>query len=187
MKLNDGRDGGKLWLGRHSADGDTLVLDPARPEPLSGNVSLFSLTEFRPRVFPPEVVERQIDEILDSEQRAEALEQYRNWPTLKAERDRERESDRAREREEVAARQKERTLEKHRAFVERLELPYEGTRESSAETKTKTKSSSRNSRRTACYVCGIKLDDFVASRCVACSSVLCSCGACACGQPRKGS
>lgn len=179
MQLHTGPDGDGLWIGRHAADGDTLVFDPAHSETGSANISLFSLTQFRPRAFPPGVVQKQIEEIINPEQRALAEERYRAWPTLKAERDRGLERVRADE----VVRQRDRILEKHRLFLENQNLPYEGVQDSSVA----GGGSSPRRRRTSCHLCGISLDDFVGAKCGACGSVLCSCGACGCGAPRKGS
>jgi hypothetical protein len=171
MEPSDVPSSGTVWIGRHAADGDTLVLDPARFSSASSLVSFFSLTQFRPRAFPRTVVQSQIREITDPEQRALAREQYANWPARKAERDRSREQ----ASREVFALQRERIVEMHRRFVQDRGVAYQGIQDSSA-------SSSRR-RRSSCGRCGIPLDDFVVARCVACGTVLCSCGACACASP----
>lgn len=163
----------RRWIGRHAADGDMLVHDPERFSSASANVTFFSLTQFRQRTFPPAVVQKQIEEIVDPAQLADAEARYRSWPELKAERDRDAEL--AREQEGV--RQRERIIERHRAYVEARGIEYRGTQDSSAKGSRRV--------RTVCHVCAIALDDFVGARCIGCGSVLCSCGACACGAPRK--
>lgn len=175
MQLPHAVDSDKLWFGRHAVDGDTLVLDPSQSTPDSSTVTLFSLTQFRPRRFPPSIVRSQIREIVDPQERVQAEEQYREWPTLKAEREQERE----RTSQEVAARQKERIVEAHKRFLDEQNLPYQGVQDSSEE----STGTSRKRQRTACQRCGIPLDDFVQTRCAGCNSVLCSCGACGCRAP----
>jgi hypothetical protein len=168
---------GTIWIGRHAADGDTLVLDPALSAPASSLVSFFRLTQFRPRAFPHSVVQSQIREVTDPEQRALAEERYGSWPALKAEHD--RSQDRA--RTETFARQREHIVARHRRFVESRGVAYQGIRDSSA---AAGKPSARR-QRSSCASCGIPLDDFVGARCVACSAVLCTCGACACVSARE--
>lgn len=172
MKLQNDSDD-RLWIGRHAADGDMLVHDPGQFSSVSSNVAFFSLTQFRQRAFPPEVVRKQIEEIVDPVERAEAEERYRSWPELKAERDREQE--RVHERE--LAQQREQIIQRHRGYVERRGIEYRGVQDSST--------GSAKRVRSVCHVCTLALDDFVGARCVGCGSVLCSCGACACGAPRR--
>jgi hypothetical protein len=164
--------GGKLWVGRHSGDGDTLVFDPALGEGSSEYVSLFSLTQLRPRAFPLQVVQQRIEPISDAAERAAALKRYRTWPSLKAERERAQ----VREREEGTARRREQTLALHRAYLEARGVAYKGVRDSSEA----TAGGPPKRARSVCGNCGIRLDDYVGTRCVACNGVLCSCGACAC-------
>jgi hypothetical protein len=165
--------GGNLWIGRHSADGDTLVFDPDVSDPAAGNVSLFSLTNLRHRVFPRPVVAAKIPEVTDPAERADAEKRYREWPALKEQ----REQERVAEREEVAERQRQGALDRHRHFLEERGIAYEGVRESG------TAKATGRRRRTKCHSCGIALDDFAASECLVCDGVLCSCGACGCGAP----
>ena len=170
--------GGKVWIGRHSADGDTLVYDPSQGESGSSYVSLFSLTQFRPRTFPRRVVEEKIVPVTDASEQAEALERYRSWPSLKAEVERESQT----EREAGAGRTRESILAHHKAYLESRGIPYRGVRDSSAAAPA---GAPAKRARTVCGNCGIRLDDFVGVRCEGCSGVLCSCGACACvGTPR---
>jgi hypothetical protein len=178
MEFPSSTGGDSLWFGRHSADGDILVRDPEQSASDSSNVTLFSLTQLRPRTFSPNIVRTQIKEISDPEQRALAEQQYRHWPTLKAERDEER----GRASTEAQTRQKEQILEAHRHFLEVQGLPYTGVQDSSEK-----KAGARPRRhRASCQHCGIPLDDFVQARCVTCGSVLCSCGACACRKTDAG-
>lgn len=167
---------GELWFGRHTGDGDILVLDPQRSNSASSNITFFSLTELRTRCFPPSVVSDRIQEISDPEQRALAEGRYREAALLAEQRERER-KDAALEAHE---RLKERILEMHRAYLENRGLTYQGVQESSLRV---TGVGAR--RRTAsCHQCGIRLDDFVQARCKGCYAVLCSCGACGC-RPRE--
>ncbi|HEV2150329.1 MAG TPA: hypothetical protein VGR37_23215 [Longimicrobiaceae bacterium] len=166
--------GGNLWIGRHSADGDILVFDPEVSDPAAGNVSLFSLTQFRHRVFPRSVVAARIPEVTDPDELARAEQRYREWPALKEE----REQERAVERGEVAERQRQGAIDRHRHFMEERGVPYEGVRDTGT-----GKTAGARRRRTKCHSCGIALDDFAASECLVCGGVLCSCGACGCGAP----
>lgn len=163
--------GGKIWVGRHSGDGDRLVYDPAVATAGSSNVSLFSLTQLRPRVFPRSVVEQRIAAITDSAERAAAMKEYKAWPSLKAK----REAEEQKEKGEAAVRQRDGILALHRAFLETRGITYKGVRDSS-----EAPEKGHKRARTACGLCGIRLDDFVGSRCAACSAILCSCGACSC-------
>lgn len=176
MQLQNDSSDAQLRIGRHSADGDTLVFDPAQSAPGASNVALFSLTQFRTRAFPQRVVEAQIEEIVDPVQRAKAEELYRTWPTHKAERDRELEQ----AKEASGERRREHILENHRRFMEGNAVAYQGVQDSA----TKVTGGSRKRARSACSRCTTPLDDFVGLRCVACGAVLCSCGACACAPAR---
>jgi hypothetical protein len=167
--------GDDLWFGRHLADGDMLVLDPAAAKSDSDKISFFSLSQFRTRTFPLSVVQRQIQEIVDPEQRARAESRYRSWPNLKAERDRAREQ----RVSEGVERQRESILEAHREYLESQNLPYAGVRNSDQP----GTGAVANRRRLSCMRCGIALDDFVHARCEACGTILCSCGACGCKPP----
>ena len=164
-------DGGKLWVGRHGGDGDRLVFDPALAPAGSLNVSLFSLTHLRPRVFPRSVVEERIAAITDAKERAAAVKEYEAWPALKAS----REVEAQKEKTDAAARQRDGILALHRAFLEARGIAYKGVRDSS-----EAPEKGQKRARTACGSCGIRLDDFVESRCAGCGGILCSCGACAC-------
>ena len=176
MQLQNGSSDATLRIGRHSVDGDTLVFDPSQTSPGASNVALFSLTQFRTRAFPQRVVEAQIEEIVDPEQRAKAEALYHAWPTHKAERDREMEQ----AKEASGARRREHILENHRRFLEGNGVAYQGVQDSA----DKVTGGSRKRARSACSRCSTPLDDFVGLRCVACMSVLCSCGACACAPSR---
>jgi hypothetical protein len=166
--------GGKLWVGRHSGDGDRLVFDPALAPAGPLNVSLFSLTHLRPRVFPRTVVEERIAAITDAKERAAAVKEYQAWPSLKAT----REVEAQKEKSDAATRQRDGILALHRAFLEARGITYKGVRDSS-----EAPEKGHKRARTACGTCGIRLDDFVGSRCAGCGGILCSCGACSCVAP----
>lgn len=176
MQLQNDSNDGVLRIGRHSVDGDTLVFDPANSAPGSANVALFSLTQFRTRAFPKRVVEAQIEEIVDPEQRAKAEALYHERTSLKAERDLELEK----AQDASGARRREHTLENHRRFLAGNHVEYKGVQDSAE----KVTGGSRKRARSACSRCTTPLDDFLGLRCVACGGVLCSCGACACAPPR---
>jgi hypothetical protein len=159
--------GGRMWIGQHAADGDILVFDPALSDPAATNLSFFSLTQFRQRVFPRPLVSEKIHEITDKALKARALKQYQEWPTGKAAHEQERADAHAKK----AERQKQEVLERHRRLLQAQDIPYQGVRDTTAGTKR---------RRTRCRVCAIELDDFASTECVACGGVLCSCGACGC-------
>jgi hypothetical protein len=176
MHLQNGSNDDGLRIGRHSADGDTLVFDPAHSKAGSTNVELFSLTQFRKRAFPQRVVESRIEEIVDPAQRAEAEARYRDWAALKAERDREL----VLAQESSVTRRHEHIVENHRRFVEGNGVEYKGVQDSSE----KVTGGSRRRPKSSCSRCTTALDDFAGLRCVACMAVLCSCGACACAPAR---
>ncbi len=169
--------GGRMWIGRHTADGDILVFDPEVSDPAATNVSLFSLSQLRHKLFSRAVVETKIDEVTDEEQHARAIEDYRKWPVLKEERERERVAAQA----EAAQRLRQGTLDRHREFMEERGVPYEGV----VGTTDGRKSGGARRRRTRCHACGIALDDFASAECRVCNGVLCSCGACGCAAPGK--
>lgn len=173
MQIGTEFNGGKFWVGRHSADGDTLVFDPALAIPQSPNVCFFSLTQFRPRTFPPSVVQGQIQEVVDDKQRKEALERYREWPKLKEAHDHTLE----RGREQASVQRREVILANHQHYLEARGIPYKGVRDSSEI----TAKPARKGRRMLCSRCRSPLDDYIGARCNGCDGVLCSCGACACG------
>lgn len=166
--------GGRMWIGRHTADGDTLVFDPEVSDPGAANVTLFSLTQLRNKTFPRAVVAAKIVEVTDQAQQAHAREEYGRWPALRDERERER----AAAREEAALRQRQAVIERHREYLEERGITYEGVHDTAT-----GRRAGGNRRRTKCHACGIALDDFAASECMVCGGVLCSCGACGCGAP----
>jgi len=176
MKVSNEISGGGLWFGRHADDGDILVLDPERSPTGSMNVTFFSLTQLRSRTFPPAIVQKRIQEISDPEQRAKAEGQYRLAPTLAAERERKREN----ESVEAAERQKLSIIETHRLYLKDCGMPYKGVQDSSEPIPS---TSTKRRQAASCHRCGIRLDDFVQTRCLGCTSVLCSCGGCACRAP----
>jgi hypothetical protein len=171
-----GFNGGRMWIGKHSADGDTLVFDPEVSDPTATNVELFSLTHLRHKRFSREVVSAKIQEITDAAQHASAAEEYRRRIELKEEREKERTVARG----AAVERRKQGALDRHREFLEERGIAYEGVRDTST---GKTPGAKR--RRTKCHACGIALDDFASSECLVCGGVLCSCGACGCAAPVK--
>lgn len=168
--------GGRMWIGRHTADGDTLVFDPEVSDAAAENVTLFSLSHLRNKVFPRAVVAAKIEEVTDQAQHARAEEEYRRWPALREERERER----AAAREETAHRQRQATIERHRGYMEERGIEYQGVHDTAT-----GRRAGGNRRRTKCHACGIALDDFAAAECMVCGGVLCSCGACGCGAPAR--
>lgn len=176
MQMHNGSSDDSLRIGRHSADGDTLVFDPAQPAAGASNVAFFSLTQFRTRAFPPRIVEEMIEEVVDPQQRATAEALYHSWPDHKAEQDREAE----RAKEASTARRRDHILENHRRFLDALAVPYQGVQDSA----TRVTGGSRKRARSSCARCSTPLDDFLGMRCVACMGILCSCGACGCTAPR---
>ncbi|HEX2191088.1 MAG TPA: hypothetical protein VHG51_19425 [Longimicrobiaceae bacterium] len=171
----DGFNGGRMWIGRHTADGDTLVFDPEVSDPTAANVALFSLSQLRTKVFPRATVAAKIEQVTDGAELARIEEEYRRWPELREERERER----AASREEAAQRQRDAAVERHREFLEERGIAYEGVHD----TATGKRPGTSRRRRTKCHACGIALDDFAAAECMVCAGVLCSCGACGCGAP----
>lgn len=167
--------GGKMWIGRHTADGDILVFDPETCDPAAAHVTLFSLAQLRTKVFPRAVVAARIEEVTDPAEQARVQEEYRRWPTLREERERERVT----AREEAVQRQRDATIERHRGYLEDRGIGYEGVHD----TATGKRAGATRRRRTKCHACGIALDDFAAAECMVCNGVLCSCGACGCGAP----
>ena len=167
-----GFNGGKMWIGKHSADGDTLVFDPEVSDPTATNVELFSLTHLRHKRFSREIVSSKIQEVTDQAQQARAAEEYRS----RTERKEEREKERTVAQGEAVERRKQGAIDRHREFLEERGIAYQGVRDTST---GKTPGAKR--RRTKCHACGIALDDFAGTICSACNGVLCSCGACACG------
>lgn len=170
-----GFNGGNLWIGRHSVDGDILVFDPTLTDPTATNVSFFSLSQFRQRTFPRSVVAEKIVEITDKRQAAKASAQYQEWAARKAT----HEEEQSVARTTARTHQRDRILEQHQHFLAQRNLPYEGVRDPLPE--GKRPAGLKRRRRTKCHSCGIALDDFVAAECVVCNGVLCSCGACGCG------
>ena len=177
MQLQNDSSDATLRIGRHSADGDTLVFDPKQAQANGSHIPLFSLTQFRTRAFPPRVVESQIEEIVDPEQRAQAEARYKAWPTLKAERDRELEQ----AREVSDAQRRELILENHRRFLQGNDVAYKGVQDSA----DKVTGGSRKRARSTCTRCTSAVEDFAGLRCGACMAILCSCGACACAPARN--
>jgi hypothetical protein len=171
-----GFNGGKMWIGKHSADGDVLVFDPEVSDPTAANVELFSLTHLRHKRFSREVVAAKIQEVTDPAEQARVAEEYGRRKELREGRNREI----AVAQDEAALRRRQGVIDRHREFMEERGLPYEGVRDTGT---GKTTGSKR--RRTKCHACGIALDDFASSECLSCGGVLCSCGACGCAAPPR--
>lgn len=172
-----GFNGGKMWIGKHTADGDILVFDPEVSDPTATNVELFSLTHLRHKRFSREVVAAKIQEVTDAKARASAAEEYGRRMELREERERER----GVAQDQAAVRRRQGVIDRHREFMEERGLSYEGVRD----TGTGKAAPGSKRRRTKCHACGIALDDFASSECLACGGVLCSCGACGCAAPAR--
>jgi hypothetical protein len=164
-------EGGKLWIGRHTADEDILVFDPAETDAGGAYLSFYSLTQYRRRTFPRAVVLEKIVPLDDDVGSARAEKDYQRRATLKAEHGAKQESADS----ERAQQQKHAVIEAHRRHLEAHGIEYQGVGDTAVE--------GRKGRRTKCHACGIALDDFAASACGVCHGVLCSCGACGCGSP----
>ncbi|MQA91478.1 MAG: hypothetical protein GEU90_14845 [Gemmatimonas sp.] len=172
--LTDDDFAGSFWIGKHSADQDLLVFDPNAVDADGEIIALYSLTQHRARSFRRSTLIERIRIITDAEEHARAKEDYEKRDLLRATHEQELEAARA----ERLERQRAAVVGAHRRYLEALELPYDGVRETDAD--------HRPGRRTKCHSCGIALDDFARAVCVTCDGVLCSCGACACGRaPRR--
>lgn len=167
----------KLWIGRHSVDQDLLVRDAALDNPASENPTFFSLSHLRPRTFSPKAVEKFIVEVTDETEFAEAEKRYKNRGKERVKRDKED----AKLADQAAVDQKEAILERHRAYLKKKDLPYEGVQESSLA----VKGTSAQRRKTICHKCRHALEDRAGSRCLSCTCLVCFCGACGCGAAKK--
>ena len=166
----DGRfNHGKMWIGRHSADQDVLVFDPAVSDAAANNLSFYSLSQFRNRTFPRAIAEQKITEITEKKDREEAKAQYEQRTARKAA----HESEQSVAREERAGRHREGAIDAHKRYVTNLGIEYLGVRDVTGQ--------EIRPRRSRCAVCGIAVDNFVGAACMACNDLLCSCGACNCG------
>lgn len=161
-------DGEKLWIGRHAADQDTLVFDPAESAPAAERVSFYSLTQHRTRTFPRAVVLRQIHGLTDDISWHRARHDYDDRASRRQEHSEEAAAAQAR----VVEHQRQSVVEAHSRYLEGIGAENRGV--------TPTPAAHRPGRRSKCHVCGIGLDDFASSICVACNGVLCTCGGCAC-------
>lgn len=170
----DGRfNHGQMWIGRHSADQDVLVFDPAVSDAAATNLSFYSLTQFRTRTFPRAVAEQKIAEITEKKARAEAQELYEQRTARKAA----HETEQSVAREERTGRHREGAIEAHRRYVTNLGIEYLGVRDTTGQ--------EIRPRRSRCAVCGIAVDNFVGAACMVCNDLLCSCGACNCGTKAR--
>jgi hypothetical protein len=160
-----------LWVGRHTADSDLLVFDPAQADPSADRLSFYSLTQHRVRVFPRAVAEERIREVTDAKGAAQALRTYEDREALRAEHLDEQNVARAARDD----RQREAVIRRHAHYLASIGRADEGVRPTSEGGKVR--------RRSSCKVCGIALDDFAHTVCNACDGVLCSCGACSCRPP----
>lgn len=165
--------GGELWIGRHEVDDDTLVFDPAEADPFADPISLYSLGQHRKRSFPRAVALRQIHAVTDEIGRRRARNEYEE----RVARRREHADIEAAARSGRLEHQRLAVIAAHQRYLEGLGLPYPGV--------APTPATHRPGRRSKCHLCGIALDDFAGTICVACNGVLCSCGACACGAAKR--
>lgn len=163
--------GGKLWVGKHTADDDILVFDPAECDADGAFLSFYSLTQYRRRTFPRAVALAKIRPLEDQVGSARAEKDYLRRESLEAEHGA-RLEDADTER---AQQQKDAVIAAHRRHLEAHGIEYQGVGDTAVE--------GRKGRRTKCHACGIALDDFVSTACGVCHGVLCSCGACGCGSP----
>lgn len=170
----EGPDSSGLWVGRHAADDDLLVFDPAQGDGRGDVISFYSLAKHRMRSFPRSVLGEKIQPVTDEVSSARALKDYARREALQAQAEDAREADRNAHLEQ----QREAVIEAHRRYLEALGVDYAGVE--------RTDGHRRSGRRTKCPTCGIVLDDFAHAACAACGGVLCSCGACLCGAPVKG-
>lgn len=164
---------GKLWFGRHAADNDILVFDPAETDPYSDRLSLYSLSQHRRRTFPRAAISQHIHALTDAAERKRAAREYGDRATGRQV----HEDATAAAAAERSEGQRQSTIAAHRRHLARVGVEYQGV--------TATPDGHRPGRRTKCHDCGIGLDDFAGTVCNACNGVLCSCGACACGGPYK--
>ena len=164
---------GQMWIGRHSADQDVLVFDPAVSDPAATNLSFYSLSQFRNRTFPRAIAEQKIAEITEQVARDEAQALYEQRTARKAA----HESEQSVAREERAGRHREGAIEAHRRYVTNLGIEYLGVRDTTGQ--------EIRPRRSRCAICGIAVDNFVGAACMACNDLLCSCGACNCGTKTR--
>jgi len=162
--------GGSMWIGEHSADGDLLVFDPAIQSNSAECVAFFSLGQLRTRVFPRAVVDRQITEVTDSVRKAKAKKDYGRRAQLLVV----HEAERATERAAVSDRLRDQVIQRHERYLAAHNIAYQGVLPTPPDRKPR--------KRVKCHACGIALDDFTGSICGVCTDVLCSCGACACAS-----
>ena len=170
----DGRfNHGRMWIGRHSADQNVLVFDPAVSDPTAANLSFYSLSQFRTRTFPRAIAEQKIAEITEKGARDEAAAAYEQRTARKAA----HESEQSVAREERTGRHREHAIEAHRRYVTNLGIEYLGVKDTTGQ--------EIRPRRSRCAVCGIGVDNFVGAACMTCNDLLCSCGACNCGTKTR--
>jgi hypothetical protein len=167
----DSFDTGGLWVGKHAADQDILVLDPAESDPAAEMLSLYSLSQHRLRRFPRSLVLEKIPALTDELAQARAKKDYAQRSALRDAHQTAMEAARTERMDQV----RETMIAAHQRHVENLGLDYQGVQKTVAE--------SRSGRTVKCHVCEHPLDDFVGVTCGICSGVLCSCGACTCGKP----
>lgn len=164
----------KLWIGRHAADEDILVFDPALDQPPSGNVTFFSLTQFRTRSFAPKVAKERIRGITDAKEFSAAKRTYTRWPELKAKQD----GVDSRARTEALELRRSAMLQRHEAYLATLPELAEAA-------VTKTGRATKRRRITNCLVCQRILETGMDLTCDRCSQRICTCGACACGASNQ--
>lgn len=163
---------GELWIGRHSADDDILVFDPAESDPSAPVLELYSLTQHRTRRFPRSIVIQRIETLDDRKAAAKAKRAYDERAELREAHEQELETARTERFEQIRTE----ITEAHERYLEGLGIEYQGVTEPDPD---------RRSRLTRCHACGIELDGFVGVVCAVCSTPLCSCGACACGRASR--
>lgn len=165
----------EMWIGRHSADQDTLIFDPAAAPPGSRNVTFFSLTHLRTRSFTPAAAQDMIQGITDPKEVSEAKRTYKRWPELKAKQD----EAAGVARSEAIEQRRADAIERHQAFLATLPAV-------SPEAGPKPAKPTKRRRAANCSVCRRALDTGLNLECAACTQPICTCGACACGVTRQG-
>lgn len=171
--MNDTRS--QLWIGVIQNTGALIVFDPVIQIEGQELINVYSVGRDLVRKFDPEGLRTMVTTVY-GHQRDEALRKYMAWKhsTGKSFLEQELAFIEARKSKiaaEAEIRQRQ-LIARHKAFLEKEGMPYEGTYAGRA----------KPHRIAHCWACKQHLDNNIHIECAACAWIICSCGACGCGR-----
>lgn len=176
--------GDRVWVGRHTTSGETLVFDGSWQPQMPDKARLYCLERQAWVVFKADIVRSHLYRVRDAAIIRSAVDAYANFERVERAREAEtgaaRSAARAHARTESEAwladaelRHRERTLALHHAHLARFGI---------TEREYEERPQNASPRVTHCWACKEPLDSRQDIEHIACGWLVCSCGACGCGR-----